>query len=865
MRDARRAADDDDTPAWVSVTAAAQRIEIGPRLAGGSADRNRPRIRKPESWQADAWDYFDSIGEVKFAHRFLSNSVGRVRYFPGLIADEDAPPVHVDDAAGISDSSPYADAPLIPADLAAAARVELARLRADVGGQPELIRQLGLNLSVAGEGYIVGRTVREPVDGGEPVDRESFDVYANDELQQASSGGIEIVEPGKTSGGTPLGADDFLLRVWRRHPRRRMQADSSMRAILDECEELRILSGSIRASGLSRNNAGVLLVPIELSRPSPTDADDVPVDVSAEPKEDKVTGPLIESMTTPISDPSSAAAVVPHVLRGKAEYLKEVRRIDLSREIDATAVSLRGELIERIAYGLDVPPEVITGKADVNHWTAWQIAEETYQAHVEPLAQLIADALAIGYLRPMLRAYGQWDVALIERVVLGLDPSNLVSHPNRAADAKDAHREFAISDEALRRYLGMAEADAPGDEELQRRLGVQRGILTAELTNALLKLGALIPAGTVIEPIGGNAQQPAADQQQPAADQPSSADNPLPAEPAPTEEPAAAAAAATPGAIMATLLADAQQRQLDQLAGDLVQIERELRTRLLVAADVALARALDRAGARLRTKAGRDRATADAAASVPENRALAASLGPAVVAALGLDEQQLLAGAFDELHVRWRQWTAAAQQQALAAIRRAGGDLDTDAARQLAARFDDDNDAGWLILLASLTALADRRLFAPDEPLGGDGEVDTTISVPAGIVREALARAGGAQHVGTLSTPGVDVGAGLNAAQRLLDVAGTPAGGLTSGPTVRELLAETLRARFTGYRWVYGSTLSRTEPFEPHVALSGVEFATFDDEQLAADAGRFPYVGHYYPGDHWWCQCDYVPSIGTAG
>jgi hypothetical protein len=39
-----------------------------------------------------------------------------------------------------------------------------------------------------------------------------------------------------------------------------------------------------------------------------------------------------------------------------------------------------GECIERIAIGLDMPPEILIGLQDANHWTAWQIDEQTWKA-----------------------------------------------------------------------------------------------------------------------------------------------------------------------------------------------------------------------------------------------------------------------------------------------------------------------------------------------------------------------------------------------------------------------------------------------------------------------------------------------------
>jgi hypothetical protein len=40
---------------------------------------------------------------------------------------------------------------------------------------------------------------------------------------------------------------------------------------------------------------------------------------------------------------------------------------------------LRREAVERLAIGLDMPPEVLLGLGDSNHWSAWQVDEQTWK------------------------------------------------------------------------------------------------------------------------------------------------------------------------------------------------------------------------------------------------------------------------------------------------------------------------------------------------------------------------------------------------------------------------------------------------------------------------------------------------------
>lgn len=64
-----------------------------------------------------------------------------------------------------------------------------------------------------------------------------------------------------------------------------------------------------------------------------------------------------------------------------------------------------------------------------------------------------------------------------------------------------------------------------------------------------------------------------------------------------------------------------------------------------------------------------------------------------------------------------------------------------------------------------------------------------------------------------------------------------------------------LVARTPHLRWEYGH--DPRAPFPPHQALDGQALESWEDPALAASAGRFPFVGHYHPGDHAGCLCDY--------
>jgi hypothetical protein len=158
---------------------------------------------------------------------------------------------------------------------------------------------------------------------------------------------------------------------------------------------------------------------------------------------------------------------------------------------------------------------------------------------------------------------------------------------------------------------------------------------------------------------------------------------------------------------------------------------------------------------------------------------------------------------------------------------------------EIAAEQEDDRNEGWLLLSALLLAEASRRLFTL-EPTAPQGEALAGISVPPGIVRIGLQRAGGA--IGTI----------VNGTSITVE-GGRPAGLVATGERVRALAAASLRVVWAGWEWQHGDP---ARPFPPHEALDGVQFTSFDDERLAITAeGDWLGTDHYFPADHAGCTC----------
>lgn len=775
------------------LRAAATRIKVDPT---GKANKP-PR----ESWQSDAWDVYDMVGEVKQATTFLANVVSNVRVFVAVRPDDpeaDPEPITGDE----------------PGAKEAEAILERLRIGSVYGGLGGLLAEAVVNVKVAGEFWLVGEPPARPDPTSADIyqqlgdGNERWNIMSVDEVKVGDRGEVELSE---TPGGTPRKVqlaraadptkpDDteqegiFLLRCWQRHPRFSQLADSALRGVLTECDELAIMSRSIRSAARNRAAGNGLLVVASEYNTDPVSPEEG--DEATDPEVSPFMARFTQALLEPIGDETSPDAVVPVVVRAPAQVIKDapITHVTLDRPMDAESANLRKELIERLAHCLDIPVEQLLGMAKVNHWTAWQVDDASWARYGRPVTRMVLDSWTMGVLWPGLLADG---VAPEDarRLCLWFDPAEAIVDPDYGATADSLFDRGSISWEAHRSRLGAGEDEAPTPEELQQRADL--GLLKGGGQSAASGQG---PPST--SDGGGNASARTV--------------RPFRRRPA-----AASVAAAAGGAT---------------LGRRLMRIDRTLRTRLGEAADAAMRAMLSRAGARIRsavTRPGSVQAAAlDALDGVP-NAMVASRLGPSLVAALGLADDQLVQGDIDALRDKFTSRVSDAQARTRAELADEF-DLDDGELAQLEQRQNRDRDEAWLWLSAALLLLARERLYEPNPAAPDAGEFDAAATVPTGLLREALARAGGG-----------------------LPAPGQPMGGVATGVDVMDLWARHGQV-VAGWEWVYGDPSARTTPFDPHLSLDGVQFDTWEDPVLTNTEG-WPDVDFFRPGDHDWCQCDFVP------
>jgi hypothetical protein len=429
----------------------------------------RDEARRPEAWQTAAWQFYDVIGELHFAFNLIGQVLSRIQLYVAIVDDPDTAPIRsttfVETLASEHDVWPANTAEIV-----VKADDILYDLISNSPGQGGgLLRELGINLSVTGEAYLV----RE----------KQWGIASTDELKKATSGTGYAIQRSRR-GGTDskeenLPSNAFVARIWRPHPRYSAEADSSMIGVLDSCEQLVLMEQAIRMMTRSRMNAGVIFIPDGLS--AGVD-DDNPQSVEEA---------LIAAAISPLEEESAATSVVPLVVTGPAALGKELKKIDLGRPVDEQMVQLAEATLDRILQGIDVPKSVVQGLADVKFSNAIVIDDNLYRAHIEPLALMIVDALTTVYLRPALKKQFPEEVAkdstILNRMLVWFDPSAIVTRPDKSTAANEGYDRNILSEQAWRVARGFNEYDAPTDDELLKKMAMTRTQIPPDIAAALIE------------------------------------------------------------------------------------------------------------------------------------------------------------------------------------------------------------------------------------------------------------------------------------------------------------------------------------------------------------------------------------------
>lgn len=569
------------------------------------------------TWQHAAWGYTRSVPELNASMLFVGNCLSRCK----LVAGKRNPDGSVEQAFTGDEPAEGLDEAL-----AREAAELIHQLKMPRGGQSEMLRSLGEKLFVVGESYVV------------PEDEPSglvFEVFSTQELAPEGDRYMRYYGPGWA--GSLLPEDTKPIRIWRADGQYQMLASSSVRACLEILEELVVLTRLVRAAAISRMSlAGILAIPDELDTPD----DDADADGQTAEAKNPLAIDIINTGAKAIDDPASAAAWMPYILQGPAEMLAHVRHIPFQTD-DQENVIKRTEAVERLARGLDLPPEKVLGHAGTTFANAAQVSDDNFNLYIQPTLQMICDALTVAYLWPAMAAARGIDAAHLAdtplpddilQVAITYDARKLISKPDRSKEIIEVFTKdltfMTVKIVEMREALGLDPEDVPDDKEIAKRIDAYR----------LGRIREVVPA-------------PPSDAAVPIED----------ASAGKAVVPGASGGAAVAGTSAAQLEAANAKKQADEqalLASAATDPLRYLAVRIAGAAELAIDRAVEKYGARIRTK-GRGQAMSDVekrAISSVDNSKVARILGPEVVARiLGDTDDPMLAeiGTFAKKVAGW--------------------------------------------------------------------------------------------------------------------------------------------------------------------------------------------------------------------
>lgn len=438
-----------------SLIASAHRVD----LSVDGAVKRVLNIR--QKWQRQAIDDINAIGQLQYGVSIPAALSSRVNYFIATEADEvDSAPIRVLDKTG--DAKVAIDT--------------LARL-GNTLTITDLIYNLAFNLLGPGECYLICIAARPSQSNAEG----QLIVPATPERWVVRS--INDVEPFGSSLRTfdelthlPVVLDqegDTYIRIWNPDPFRSALATSHVRAVMSSAEELLWWQASASAAAKNRLvTAGMIGIPDNLDLPSDSATD------SRLSGNQRFLNKVMDTMMASLKDPTGPAGAVPLLFsyptndQGKSG----VEVIEYKREHDELLERRTERCLIDIEQGINLPVGVVSGLGSTTHWGGGMVEESVFRDHVEPLVILICSALTRAFLWPILALKGVPDPT---KYFIWYDPSNLIVHRDKSANALRARELLIINETATRRELGYKETDKmerdEKDEFIEDLGAVRRG------------------------------------------------------------------------------------------------------------------------------------------------------------------------------------------------------------------------------------------------------------------------------------------------------------------------------------------------------------------------------------------------------
>lgn len=420
------------------------------------------------SLQDEAWQFYHALGELEFAIGvWLGGAMSRVRLVPATVLPGEEP-------TPITDKTD----PMFKL---------VAQIGNGIGGQAALMKRLAVLLSVPGEGYLIGTQTEG--------NGELWKIYSNREIRSTSKNnkGNSLYEVNISRGvWTKLDPNATVVsRIWQPDDQFAYLPQSSVMSALGICREIDMYNRYIIAVLVSRLALnGMLLIPAEVSFPTKPQFKD---------QSDPFVAELIDIMTKSIKNPGSASAALPIPLRVPKEYIEAFKHLTFDTKMGETVIADRKAALERLAVTINIPAEVMTGMAKMNHWGQWQLEESAVKIYISPLAEIIVTALTEQYAYPLLTADGE-SLTMPDGSMrcIWYDASTLVQQPDTSTKALAVFDVGGLSEEALNRESGFEPDDMP-DMDQFKTIALKK-IAMAGGADALQALAALTGDESLVPP-----------------------------------------------------------------------------------------------------------------------------------------------------------------------------------------------------------------------------------------------------------------------------------------------------------------------------------------------------------------------------
>jgi len=468
------------TKAEVAVVKPTPNALVASAARQGKGFKDYLHIARGTEWHEEAWNMYDIVGEYRYACDWVGGMLSKAILFATRAANG----TYTKQTSGTAYEA-------------------LDALFGDDDGRAEMLRLIGIHLTVTGDCWLVGYTTKQ-----HGYEEDVWEIVASTRLRQPVKDGKYVINDEVLD----MNPDDVLvIRLWKPHPRHSDKAVSPSKAALPILAELVKLTQHVAAQVDSRlASAGILLVPTEMNFAGPpglTTTNGKTLHRTANSAEDLI-AVIQDVASTTIERRGDPSSLVPIVISAPAEAIAAVKHLKFWTELDATAIELRNEAIRRLALSMDMPPEVLQGISEANHWSAWAVDESAIKAHTEPLLKIVTSSLAKEYLRPLIA--GEVPDDEVRHYSIKADTTDLRVRPNRAKEALELYDRQELSGKALRRETGFTEDDLMDTEELKKiftRLAA-KGSTTPEIVEAALRaIGADLLTGSSGVPAESDTQE----------------------------------------------------------------------------------------------------------------------------------------------------------------------------------------------------------------------------------------------------------------------------------------------------------------------------------------------------------------------